>query len=140
MCGNNCLSLTFSVSACPFPYEKRNPSVVPSPVLLLLPSVHGPELQWTAWLSEEPPATHPSALMNCGGKTQTQAIRSKHDSRANHTIYQHQISDFVSDSDEHRYLRIGFILLAVLLVLDVDPPEPTAPFPEGLLEFISADF
>lgn len=39
-----------------------------------------------------------------------------------------------------RYLRIGFILLAALLLLDVDPPEPTAPFPEGLLEFISADF
>lgn len=38
------------------------------------------------------------------------------------------------------HLRIGFILLAVLLLLDVDPPEPTAPFPEGLLEFISADF
>lgn len=55
-------------------------------------------------------------------------------------IFQHQTLDSVSIDDYKKYLRIGFILLAVLLLLDVDPPEPTAPFPEGLLEFISADF
>lgn len=55
-------------------------------------------------------------------------------------IFQHQTSDSVSNDDYKKYLRIGFILLAVLLLLDVDPPEPTTPFPEGLLEFISADF
>lgn len=38
------------------------------------------------------------------------------------------------------YLRIGFILLVVLLLLDAEPPCTTAPFPDGLLEFISADF
>lgn len=37
-------------------------------------------------------------------------------------------------------LKIGFILLAVLLLLDAAPPWTTVPFPEGLLEFISADF
>lgn len=55
-------------------------------------------------------------------------------------IFQHQTLDSVSHDDYKKYLRIGFILLAVLLLLDVDPPEPTVPFPEGLLEFISADF
>lgn len=39
-----------------------------------------------------------------------------------------------------RYLRMGFILLAVLLLLEAEPPWAAAPFPEGLLEFISADF
>lgn len=38
------------------------------------------------------------------------------------------------------HLKIGFILLAVLLLLDAEPPWAAAPFPEGLLEFISADF
>lgn len=55
-------------------------------------------------------------------------------------IFQHQALDLVRNDDYKKYLRIGFILLAVLLLLDVEPPEPTAPFPEGLLEFISADF
>lgn len=38
------------------------------------------------------------------------------------------------------HLKIGFILLVVLLLLDAEPPWAAAPFPEGLLEFISADF
>lgn len=38
------------------------------------------------------------------------------------------------------HLKIGFILLVVLLLLDAEPPWTAAPFPEGLLEFISADF
>lgn len=35
---------------------------------------------------------------------------------------------------------MGFILLAVLLLLEAEPPWAAAPFPEGLFEFISADF
>lgn len=38
------------------------------------------------------------------------------------------------------HLNIGFILLAALLLLEAEPPWAEAPFPEGLLEFISADF
>lgn len=38
------------------------------------------------------------------------------------------------------HLKIGFILLTVLLLLEAEPPWAVAPFPEGLLEFISADF
>lgn len=38
------------------------------------------------------------------------------------------------------HLKIGFILLAALLLLEPEPPWAAAPFPEGLLEFISADF
>lgn len=38
------------------------------------------------------------------------------------------------------HLKIGLILLVVLLLLDAEPPCAAVPFPEGLLEFISADF
>jgi len=38
------------------------------------------------------------------------------------------------------HLKIGFILLVALLLLDAEPPWTAVPFPEGLLEFISADF
>lgn len=40
----------------------------------------------------------------------------------------------------NKHLNIGFILLAVLLLLEAELPWAVAPFPEGLLEFISADF
>lgn len=68
-----CISFTFSVSACPFPYVRRNPGAAPFPVLPLLPLAHGLELQWTAWLSAEPPATHLSALKSW--RTQTQIVK-----------------------------------------------------------------
>lgn len=39
----------------------------------------------------------------------------------------------------HTHLNTGFVLL-VLLLLEVELPAPAELFPEGLLEFISADF
>lgn len=62
------LSLTFFVSACPSPYVRRNPGAVPSPVPLQLPSAHGLELRWTAWLSTAPRATHLTSPMSCSTK------------------------------------------------------------------------
>ena len=48
-----------------------------------------------------------------------------------------------TQKDPQTHLRMGFILLVLLLLLlpEEDPPEPLlAPFPEGYVEFISADF
>lgn len=53
-------------------------------------------------------------------------------------LWLQRVSEQQAQTDWH--LKIGFILLAVLLLLEAEPPCAAAPFPEGLLEFISADF